>query len=290
MVEILKEVSDQYLKEAVLNNLLELCRFRAQSLKITLRDSDELFRYDMGSTSFSMQGVFYTNLKPDIAEKRIDEVIEYFTTRNMPFFWLHNPGYCKPDNIGDILEAHSFKKMEGTPGMAVDLEQIRDDRPTPPGLTVKQVDNEKSNRVFWKVWSEGYPMPEDVAAFDADSAEEIGFYPDNPWKLFLGYLDGEPVSTSFIFFGGGVVGLYGVVTLPEARNRGLGTAMSLHALRLARSLGYRVAVLDATQQGIGLYRRMGFKEVSWPVIYTYQSPSVASVDERMKDFMHSQRK
>ena len=153
------------------------------------------------------------NLNPDKVNQRIDEVVEYFTSRNMPLFWIHTPGHSKPENIGDILEAHSFKKMGVSPGMAVDLEKIIDDRPWPSGLSIQQVDDEELNRIFWKVWSEGYPMPEDYAAFEADVSEQVGFYPDNPQKLFIGFLEGEPVATSQLFLGGGVAGLWGVTSL-----------------------------------------------------------------------------
>ena len=71
----------------------------------------------------------------------------------------------------------------------------------------------------------------------ADVSEQVGFYPDNPQKLFIGFLEGEPVATSQLFLGGGVAGLWGVTSLEKARNRGVGTAMSLHPLRVARARG-----------------------------------------------------
>ena len=290
MKYILKDFSKQSLTEATMNNLIDWCRYFSETSEISILDTDELFRFDRGFTSFAMQGIWYTNLKHDTIDERIEEVIEYFTSRSMPFFWIYVPGYSKPDNIVDYLEAHSFiKKMEGTPGMAVDLEKLRDDRPTPSGLSVRQVDDPESNRLWYKLWSEGYPMPESAAVFWADAYEQVGFNSDSPFRNYIGYLEGEPVATSQLFLGAGVAGLYGVTTLPKARNRGLGTAMSLHPLRVAHSLGFRIAVLDATQRGIGLYRRMGFTEVYTPIIYTYESPGQEAMDEKMKDLMRSQR-
>jgi len=51
-----------------------------------------------------------------------------------------------------------------------------------------------------------------------------------------------------------------VVTLPEVRRRGIGAAMTLRVLHEARAIGYRVAVLTASPDGIGVYRRIGFRE------------------------------
>lgn len=54
-----------------------------------------------------------------------------------------------------------------------------------------------------------------------------------------------------------------VVTLPEVRRRGIGASMTLRVLREARAMGYRVAVLTTSPDGIGIYRRIGFRAYCW---------------------------
>ena len=43
-----------------------------------------------------------------------------------------------------------------------------------------------------------------------------------------------------LVFGAGVAAVHWVVTLPEMRHLGIGTAMTLAALREARTIGYRM--------------------------------------------------
>jgi ribosomal protein S18 acetylase RimI-like enzyme len=265
-------------------------RNMAKTQHVKAIDTDELFLVDSGITEgFAPNFVLYVNLKPEKTEEKIGEVVEYFTSRKMLFSWFVNEA-SKPKDLGEHLKAHSFNRMDGTPGMAVELHKMIDDRPKPSGLMIERVNDEKSMRLMYDIWWKGYPMPEHLGNLGAKVGIALGFEEGNPMKYYIGYLDGKPSGCSYLVLGGGVAGLYGVVTLPWARGRGVGTEMSLHPLREARELGYHIGVLDATQQGIGIYRRVGFEVVSTQSIFTYQTPEQKGYDKKMQDFIHSKRK
>ena len=292
MTKILTEFSKEKCVKANLENLLDYWRFFSKSSLFTVDESDGLFLCNAGltkdQTTFSPQGIWKTNLKSEDIDQKIDYVTEYFNSQNMPFMWYVCPS-SKPDNLGEYLKAHSFNEMDGTPIMTVELHNLIDDRPRPKDFEIKEATDEASLRLFWDLWYTGYPTPEIVGKLHANICVEIGYHPDNQMKFYVGYLEGEPVATSSMMLAGGVVGLYGVVVLPMARGRGIGTEMSLHPLRVARSMGYRISVLDATQQGYGIYKRIGFEEVGNPKIYTYASPDNVALEKKMKEFMHSKR-
>jgi ribosomal protein S18 acetylase RimI-like enzyme len=92
-------------------------------------------------------------------------------------------------------------------------------------------------------------------------------------------VNGEPVATSRVSIGGGAAGLYAILTLPAHRGRGFGRAMTLAALRAAAGIGYRIGVLQSSDLGHGVYRKLGFRELFTYDIYAYGTP-VDAADPR----------
>jgi GNAT superfamily N-acetyltransferase len=68
------------------------------------------------------------------------------------------------------------------------------------------------------------------------------------------------VATASIYLGAGVAGAYFVMTVPEARRRGIGGAITLAALQDARDTGVRYGVLGSSPAGRAVYARLGFRE------------------------------
>jgi predicted acetyltransferase len=79
------------------------------------------------------------------------------------------------------------------------------------------------------------------------------------WRHFIGWLHDMPVASTSLLLHAGVAGIYGVTTIPEARKKGIATAMTKHALRQARELGYHVAVLSPSEMSLRIYQRLGFQ-------------------------------
>ena len=90
-----------------------------------------------------------------------------------------------------------------------------------------------------------------------------------PFRTYLAFLDDRPVGTSQLFTSAGVAGIYNVTCLPEARNRGIGKAVTSAPLLDARIMGYQVAILHASQLGYPVYRRLGFKDFGRMGVYQW---------------------
>ncbi len=76
-------------------------------------------------------------------------------------------------------------------------------------------------------------------------------------RYFVGRVDGRAVSASISVVSDGVVGIFGVATIPEYRRRGYGTALTWAALNSAPDLP---ALLGPSDMAESLYREMGFDD------------------------------
>jgi GNAT superfamily N-acetyltransferase len=153
--------------------------------------------------------------------------------------------------------------------MAVDLLALKNDLPMPPALRIECVSDFEALRRWLYVFTLGFGLPESVANAMFEIEVDLGQGQHLPRRLYVGWWDGEPVATSLLFLGAGVAGIYGVVTLPEARRQGIGRAMTLLPLLEARAAGYRVGILHASQMGLRLYRRLGFQQYCELSSYTW---------------------
>jgi GNAT superfamily N-acetyltransferase len=88
------------------------------------------------------------------------------------------------------------------------------------------------------------------------------FASDPDVRLFVARTDGRTVSKSIAIRTGDVAGVYDVATIPEARRRGAGAAVTWAALGAARDWGCESAVLQASPMGYPVYRAMGFRTVA----------------------------
>jgi ribosomal protein S18 acetylase RimI-like enzyme len=142
--------------------------------------------------------------------------------------------------------------------MAADLLALNEDLPVPAHLAIEHVQDAETLRTWAHAAYEGLGLPISSVQSGIDLFAGLGC--ELPVRNYLGVLQGKPVATSQLFLGARVAGIYVVSTLPEARRQGIGTAMTLAPLRDARSMGFRVGILHSSPMGVGMYRRLGFRE------------------------------
>ena len=164
------------------------------------------------------------------------------------------------------LEAGGFARSdELLPVMTLDLRGIDPNPALPDGLVIEPVKTPADITDYAATAFAGFDLP--AAAGPMFMTEQLHARPEV--TCLLGRLDGLPVSTSMVVQTGDVSGIYWVATLPEARGRGIGEALTWAAVRAGARLGGTLAVLQASKMGRPVYARMGFDQ---PYAYAGWSP------------------
>ena len=194
-----------------------------------------------------------------VEARAIDRTIAWFRMRELPFLWWVLPSQG-PSGLDRRLEASGLSHVFDAPGMVLRWDRLRKPSPGPEGLRIETVVDARSLELFGQTLNAGdFEAPPSVAN---EIPRLLRSDPDDPrTRCFLGFLGDEPVATSLRFVSDGAVGIYGIATVPSARRRGIGAAMTVAALEDGRAAsGEPLAVLTATDLGLPVYRRLGFEE------------------------------
>jgi ribosomal protein S18 acetylase RimI-like enzyme len=254
---IIKDTSKESMIHSIENNLAAYPFFLSRLPNSVLHDDPDLLWIESGVPIFFYNGVFKCNLPSGDIHHVINEVIQKFRKRNLSFIWQIGPS-SRPADLCEQLIASGFKHDESEPGMALDLQSFKEeDSIQHSDFIIKKVVNDKMLNEWVRVWVFGAP---EYISLTQKIHLQLGYRGNLPWKYYLGYLNDKPVATVMLFLAKGVAAIHYVVTLPEARNQGIGTAMTTFALKEAKRAGYRIAILTASDEGINIYKRLGFQE------------------------------
>lgn len=220
-----------------------------------------------------MNLVVCTDLPPDGMQGLVEDALAHFRSLGVEkISWLAREGTLTMD-ARQSLESHGLTFNESGFEMAADLTSLPEAPPMPDGLEIRQVFTGRELHQWIHVASIGFGLSKEWEPVWYDfftlAACEL------PFRTYLALLDGRPVGTSQLFTSAGVAGIYNVTCLPEARNRGIGKAITYAPLLDARSLGYKVAILQASQLGYPVYRRLGFQDFGRLSVYRWEAGAQA---------------
>ncbi len=273
MNEILEDFSTPSLIKAMEANVQEAGIRWARLLRAEIHDNPEVTWFVSGLPFEMCNGVLRAQFTSNNFDRKTNELLGLLMSRQVPMAWMIGPS-TRPVDLGQRLQAHGWFLADEAPGMAADLSKLNEHIPTPPGLSIEEVSDGEMLKQWMRVMTTGSDMPESAYNLLLDLYNKYGFVRSSSPRYYLASLNGEPVATSLLFPGGGVAGIYNVATLPGARRQGIGAAMTLFPLLEARSLGYRIGVLQSSQMGLNVYRRLGFQEYCTFSLYFYSGEDI----------------
>lgn len=240
--------------QAIEDNAAELLMAMGAAGGGVQRD-DGTVRWTIGGSPIDYHNaVVAADLSAAEADRVIAESLRELKNRGVPGCWHVGPS-MRPADLGRRLLGGGFTHGGSEPGMAVKLSELL--RPAAvPGFEIARVDTEDALETWAATLGRGFGEGPKEAQWVAEVYRRLGLA--DPWRHYLGSLDGEPVATITVFLAAGAAGVYFVMTVPEARRRGIGAAITYAALRQADGVEY--AVLGSSAAGRSVYAGLGFRD------------------------------
>jgi ribosomal protein S18 acetylase RimI-like enzyme len=194
-----------------------------------------------------------SELEADL-EAALDEL------QGMPALSAWLPAVVATPELVETFTRRGFVEDEPVPAMTAGL----DDLPpleAPAGAQLAFVASAVQAEAALDVMLAGFGIPMEVRPWLLDLFTSVTRRSGSPLRILIATLDGRPVATALRGVFGGTAVIYNVATLPDARGRGFGRFVTLAAMHDAAAHGARRAVLESSEMGRNVYRRLGFREV-----------------------------
>ena len=270
---VLRDATPAQLEQAVAQNHRELFYLEALAMGGEVRTRDGLVWTGAGPGAGA--SVVFPSMEASKAGALLDEMMAWYREHPANGIGCWSLASPQPADLGVRLLARGFQPGWAPCWMALDLETMQEQHPVPPELHIKADNHTDIRRV------KDLPFATD----EGGGARALRLTYAGRVQRFVAYLDGKIVAQSNTFVNAGeygVAGIYNVGVVPEARNQGIGKAITLAACRHAQEQGYRYAVLNAAARH--LYELIGFEWIgdglSWWVIgnrYRTHAPSPAQI-------------
>lgn len=187
----------------------------------------------------------------------VPRVLTTLETHGRSFLWWVTPA-SRSDALTAALGGAGLSALPPAPAMVADLATPEPARPD--GLTVQPAAGAALVDAMRVVVS-AFDMAPALARGTAELLDSCD--PRVAVVTVLGAWEpsGCLVGTGTLVEVDGTAGLYNIATLASARGRGVGRAVTLALMHLARDRGHRHVVLESSEMGHSLYESLGFRTV-----------------------------
>ena len=258
MLKKLENMSNQDVIDAVETNIRELSTVWGHAIHAKFSAEPEATWYVSGVPFITHNWVTQTQFTANTSQSKIDEILNRINAHQVPFLWI-----VDSSSSSDFLNHIKEHGWQGGPTaiQVRDIETLDEENICSEEVTVELVNNSETMKQWTRAFVSGYGgVPEVVFEHTVELLHTYGFVQHSATRYYLGRLNGEPVTSTLLFLGGGVAGIYNVATLPHARRHGIARSVTLAALQGARDMGYHTVTLQATNMGLSVYQHLGFKE------------------------------
>ena len=253
----------KFFERVIIDNLKYKISYLANKTnEMAVIETDEFVKVDCGLPADTFNII--TLLKQPSNNRLSSELlqaIDDFRLKNFPMsLW------CWDNQIDDFshqLKSIGLVEAEINIAMAADLDSLAPKMILPEGFRIKAVSSPSEIIQFGEMLSSLFDP-----SIEADSVQKyyhkvssLLLANDPNMKLYIGTFQDKIVGIGSLVFTADSTGIYDIATREERRGKGLGSAMFHYLLLEAKTRNTKLCVLQASPDGINIYKRAGFQPV-----------------------------
>lgn len=262
-VKVYIAIEDPLLR-SVLQGRLDTCRsssIYSPLIEADFKEKSQNSVYVWGMDYACGNGVIENNGDRIPSEEEIDQIIEYFSAKNLPFIWWTS---------AKVLETKGFQFGGILTGIALDISQeIPSQLPTSSKLKIKIVQTQSELEDFTNLAADAFAMNSKATKQWLALNESV--MKEGEQIHFIAYLDEIPVGTTTLSLSPSSAGIWNLATVLEHRKHGIGGALVHAALIEAKKREYDQIMAILMPKGLawGLFKKLGFRAMCEFPFYVY---------------------
>ena len=213
---------------------------------------------------------FGIHLTEENADEEIQLLVEAIKVKKAPQNWIVTPD-AMPSNIIEIMERHGFQNLsmeesDPEPAMLLMKNEFKPYYSENENVVCRKVETKEDFEVWIDVVNtalHGWDM--------IDAKNYYSWIEKGQVDIYLGEIDGIPVSTAATIRNGDVASLEFVSTLEEYQRRKVASVVCTRALEELFAKGVRDVTLGACGESVYLYKKLGFRSYFNNVILRYEN-------------------
>ncbi|OSX96978.1 hypothetical protein S3E15_00609 [Bacillus mycoides] len=233
-----------------------------------VKETKDYITVDCGlpADTFNIITLLNSNVTEGI-EKLYKEV-EYYNQKKFPmsvWFWDDK----QEQTIKSELIKLGLKEAEKNIAMVAELKTIHPRINMPVGFTIQKASSSGQIKKFGETLANLFDTLEEGKNVQAyyNQISSLSLWNSDNMKLYLGLYKGEVVSVGSLVCTKDSVGIYDIATKEEMRGQGFGSTMFNFLLQEAEQLKNTYCVLQASPDGINIYKKSGFQVVGQMTVF-----------------------
>ncbi|WP_305927595.1 GNAT family N-acetyltransferase [Bacillus mycoides] len=256
-------------KQLLIDNFTYKTSYIARQVNgMDVKETKDYITVDCGlpADTFNIITLLNSNVTEGI-EKLYKEV-EYYNQKKFPmsvWFWDDK----QEQTIKSELIKLGLKEAEKNIAMVAELKTIHPRINMPVGFTIQKASSSGQIKKFGETLANLFGTSEEGKNVQAyyNQISSLNLWNSDNMKLYLGLYKGEVVSVGSLVCTKDSVGIYDIATKEEMRGKSFGSTMFNFLLQEAKQLKNTYCVLQASPDGINIYKKSGFQVVGQMTVF-----------------------